>query len=258
MRPRRLSRIVEMVGGAGHVTVAEVCAALEVSPATARRDLDALAEQRLVRRTYGGASALVPLGGGSPPGGRAEGESGARLARRATALVPPGSTVGLGGGAVTVAVARALAVADGVVVGAGGGLTVVTDALDVAYELAARPHVHVVVTGGSVRPRSLRLVGPAAVAAVREVVLDVAILGVDGVHPRFGTTTADADEAQVGRALAAAAHRVVVVAGGGAHGVTGPQRLLPLDEVDVLVTDAAPAGPLAEALAASGVEVLLA
>lgn len=261
MRPQRLASILDLVRRTGHISIAEVCAALGVSPATARRDLDSLAAQKLVQRTYGGASALVNGGHERTPADRtappAEAETG--LARRLTGLVPAGATVGLNGGTTTTEVARELARADHLTPSDGSvGFTLVTNALNIAYELTNRPHVHVAVSGGSVRARSFELTGPVAVAGLRELVLDVAVLGVDGVHPQFGTTTADAGQAEVGRSLAAAAHRVVVVADRSKHGVTGPHRLLPLEDVDVLVTDAVPDRALGAALTEAGVEVVTA
>ncbi|MEJ5943738.1 DeoR/GlpR family DNA-binding transcription regulator [Pseudokineococcus basanitobsidens] len=261
MRQQRLAQVLDMVVRAGHVSVTEVCAEVGTSPATARRDLDALAGQKLVVRTHGGASALVggwyerPLA----DKGALHPEAKAAVARATAALVHAGDVVGLNGGTTTGEVARALARADHLVPADGGrGFTLVTNALDVAYELAARPHVGVELSGGTVRPRSFELSGPAARASLAEVVLDVAVLGVDGVDARFGTTTADAGEAEVGRALADAARRVVVVADASKHGAAGPQRLLELGRVDVLVTDVAPAPALAAALVEAGVRVVVA
>ena len=262
MRQQRLVRVLDLVMASGHVSVTDVCAEVGTSLATARRDLDALAEQRLVVRTHGGASALV---GGGPERPLVEKaglhpEAKAAVGRAAAALVALGDVVGLNGGTTTSEVARALARADHLVPADGRrrGFTLVTNALDVAYELAVRPHVRVELSGGTVRPRSFELSGPAARASLAEVVLDVAVLGVDGVDARFGCTTADAGEAEVGRALADAARRVVVVADASKHGGAGPQRLLRLEQVDVLVTDAAPTGELGRALADAGVEVVVA
>lgn len=260
MRQARLTAILDMVSGSGHVTVAEICSRLHASPATVRRDLTALAQQKLVVRTHGGASAFssgyeLPLQARTTIHADAK----AAIARRAVHLISPGDVIGMNGGTTTTAVAWQLARADHLTPSDGsGGFTLVTNALNIAYELTVRPHVRIVLAGGTVRPRSYELIGPTAWRTISEVVLDVAVLGVDGVSPRFGLTTADPDEAEVGRALADSAKRVVVVADGSKLDAAGPSRLLPLDRCDVLVTDVAPGGRLAEALEGAGVRVVVA
>ncbi|WP_298805829.1 DeoR/GlpR family DNA-binding transcription regulator [uncultured Pseudokineococcus sp.] len=261
MRQQRLARILDLLSRDGHVTVAQVREELGTSDATARRDLDALAQQRLVVRTHGGASVLASSGYERPLADKASVHAEAKeaVARAAVGLVAVGDVVGLNGGTTTTEVARELARADHLAPADGSrGFTIVTNALNIAVEVAARPHARVVMSGGTVRPRSLELSGPAARRSLEEVVLDVAVLGVEGVDARFGATTADAGEADIGRTLAGAARRVVVVADASKHGRTGPQRLLDLERVDVLVTDRAPEHPLARALADAGVRVVVA
>ncbi len=260
MRQHRLTQILQMVSESGHVSVAEVSSRLQASPATVRRDLNALAEQKLVLRTHGGAS-VFSSGYELPLQARTtiHAEAKSAIARATSALIGVGDVVGLNGGTTTTEVAWQLARTDHLTPSDGSrGFTLVTNALNIAYELTVRPHVRIVLAGGTVRPRSYELVGPTARSSIGELVLDVAVLGVDGVSPRFGVTTADADEAEVGRALAGAAKRVVVVADASKFSVTGPSRLLELSRVDVLVTDRAPAGELAAALGAAEVRLVVA
>ncbi|MBK0297036.1 DeoR/GlpR transcriptional regulator, partial [Bacillus sp. S34] len=54
---QRLNALLELVSERGNVSIAEIGEMLGISPATARRDLTTLADQRLVTRTHGGAAA---------------------------------------------------------------------------------------------------------------------------------------------------------------------------------------------------------
>ena len=118
---------------------------LGVSTASVRRDLQLLEEQHLLSRTHGGAVANttvyeLPL---RYKGGRHKEEK-RRIAIAAAARVDDTvATVGLTGGTTTTEVARVLA--DRV------GLTVVTNALNIAAELALRPNLKLIVTGGTAR-----------------------------------------------------------------------------------------------------------
>ena len=93
-----------------------------------------------------------------------------------------------------------------------GGLTVVTNALNIAVELAVRPDLKLIVTGGVARSASYELVGTLADATLRGLNVDVAFVGVDGVDAERGLTTQNEVEAATNRALMARAKRTVVVA----------------------------------------------
>ena len=107
-------------------------------------------EQRLLSRTHGGAVANstayeLPL---RYEGGR-HSEEKRRIAAVAAARVDdPVATVGLTGGTTTTEVARQLA--------ERAGLTIVTNALNIAAELAVRPNLKLIVTGGDGAQRVLR------------------------------------------------------------------------------------------------------
>ncbi|WP_380165324.1 DeoR/GlpR family DNA-binding transcription regulator [Jannaschia sp. R86511] len=258
MRHERLVAVLDLVQQTGHVTVAEVTARLRVSPATARRDLNTLAEQRLVLRTHGGASTATAGRGVLPgPASPRRPAPATAAARAVVRLVRPGDVVGLDGGPGTTEVARRLARADHLYLpGAGRALTVVTSAVDIAYELAVRPHVRVVLTGGEVAADGYGLVGPVAARSLADLVLDLTVLGADGVSPRFGVTAANPGRAEVGRVLAGAAKRVLAVADARALAAAAGSRLLDLAELDVLVTDGEPDDELLHALSSAGADLV--
>ena len=254
----RFHRIMEVLSSRGHATVGELADELGASLATVRRDLTALAEQRLLQRTHGGADALgagyeLPLSykvGRQPEAKRA-------IARTIEGSIEPGAAIGLNGGTTATEVARALARSQRLAAG-GRRLTVVTNALNIAVELAVHDHIHLIVTGGAPRPKSYELVGPLAVASLAQVSLDEAIIGVDGLSAQFGATTVDPGEAEMGRQLGAAARRVTVVADATKLGQASLARMLPLTTISRLVTTADPEPELAAALAQAEVEVVLA
>jgi DeoR family transcriptional regulator of aga operon len=135
------------------------------------------------------------------------------IAKAAAFLVGVGNSVGLNGGTTTSEVARVLGRSDHLVREDGDvAMTIVTNALNIAYELSVRSHVKIVVTGGVARPQSYELVGSLVADTLSDLTLDVAILGVDGLSPQFGLTCLHEGEAEVSRKFAMVARRVVVVA----------------------------------------------
>lgn len=213
-RHERLNTLLDILGEKGGLEVEEAAAALGVSAATTRRDLDALAEQQLLIRTRGGA---VPghvnydLPVRYRQGARAEGR--AAVARAAAGMVPSGSVVGLSGGTTTTEIARALARRPEFgETATEPNLTVVTNALNIANELAIRPQIKTVVTGGVAHARSFELSGTFAETVLGRLHLDIAFIGVNGISPTEGATVHSEEEASVNALMARRAQRAFVVA----------------------------------------------
>jgi DeoR family transcriptional regulator, aga operon transcriptional repressor len=258
-RPTRWTALLDMLAGDGRVEIDAAADQLGVSPATVRRDLDELANQQLLVRTRGGAvptsvSYDLPLRyklTRRPDEKRS-------IAAAAAGIVVPGSVVGLNGGTTTTEVARALALRADLRDDDGDGnpITVVTNALNIAHELAVRPHVKLVVTGGVVRSQSYELTGPLAMPALERLTLDVTILGVDGISATDGATTNNETEAAVNELMAQRARTVVVVADSSKLGRRAFARICPIEHVDVLVTGATGDGTMIAELRAAGVDVM--
>ncbi|MFD0692161.1 DeoR/GlpR family DNA-binding transcription regulator [Actinomadura fibrosa] len=257
-RHERWNTLLELLADAGRLSVEEAAARTAVSPATIRRDFDALAEQQMLTRTRGGAVAQsvsydLPLRYKNARHGTER----QRLAAAVAELVRPGSIVGLNGGTTTSEVARALVTrADPHAEGGAPGITIVTNALNIGSELAVRPQVRIVLTGGVPRPQSYELTGPLATGIFDHITLDVAVLGVNGIAVEYGATCHDEGEADVNRRMADRADRIVVVAGGAKVGRRAFATICDTDRIDVLVTGGpAPEDELA-AFAEAGVRIV--
>jgi DeoR family transcriptional regulator of aga operon len=227
----RLGHILERLSSDSSVDVAQLAGDLAVSRASVRRDLQLLESQQLLTRTHGGAVAsgvLYELPMRYRGGQRHEAKR--TIARYAAGLLGQDVTsVGLNGGSTTTEVARALV--------SHSGLRVVTNALNIAAELAVRSNIELVVCGGSARSESYELVGPLAELTLSNINLDVAVLGVDGVSVVAGLTTHHEVEAQTNRCLLRAAARVIVVADSTKIGRRGFARISEVGGVSELVTD---------------------
>lgn len=229
-QPERLGAILERLSVDGSVNVVEIARTLDVSAATVRRDLRLLEDQRLLERTHGGAvphgvTYELPLRYKSTR----QPEQKRRIAHEAASRVLEGWAIGLTGGTTTTEVARALVDRP--------RLTVVTNALNIAAEIAVRPNLKLVVTGGVARSESYELVGPIAESSLEGLNLDMVFLAVDGISPRAGLTTHHEIEAGTNRALLARAEQVVVVADSSKLGQVAFARICELAEVDELITD---------------------
>ena len=254
-RYARWNALLEMLTDNGRVSVEEAAERLDVSQATIRRDFDQLAQQQMITRTRGGAVANgvsydLPLRYKTAKHSAEK----QRIGAAAAALVTPGTVVGLNGGTTSTEVARALAVRPDLNTSAEGAqLTVVTNALNIANELLVRSRMKVVVAGGVVRPKSFELVGPLGGALLREVTLDVALLGVDAIDPQLGAAAHHEGEAAMNNLMVARAKRVVIIADSSKLGGHAFARICPIERVETLVTDSGAAPEVVDAFRAAGV-----
>ncbi|MER5489268.1 DeoR/GlpR family DNA-binding transcription regulator [Streptomyces sp. NPDC002812] len=262
-KQERWSKLLELLAVEGKLDVEEAAASVEVSAATLRRDLDELAEQRLLVRTRGGAIAHgvsyeLPLRYKSSH--RASEKQ--RIAGAVAGMLGPGEVIGLNGGTTTTEVARALVLRVGASPAEAGdslsgpSYTVVTNALNIAGELAVRPQFKIVVTGGVARPQTYELVGPLTAGVLNEVVLDVSVLGVDGIDPQLGVMTHHEDEAGISRLFAERARKVILATDSSKMGKRAFARICSLDRIDVVVTDSGIAPDMAARLTDAGIEVV--
>lgn len=228
----RQAFIAESVRARGAVRVSDLVSDLQVSDMTIRRDLDKLAQLGIVEKVHGGAT--VPGRSTDEPGferkstrERAEKDA---IASLASTLVRPGDAVGLSSGTTTWTLAHRLADV--------AHITVVTNSVQIAsiFYTHGRDDQTVVLTGG-VRTPSDALVGPLAVAALRQLNLDLVFLGVHGVDEKTGFTSPNLLESETSRALAHAGRRLAVVADHTKWGVVGLSTIVPLADADIVVTD---------------------
>lgn len=215
-KSERLNRILDLVSENYSLSVDEVVSALEVSPATVRRDFDALAQQGQVRRIHGGVTANVvsfdmPLRQ-KRSFNSAEKEA---VAQYCVSLLKPGDAIGLTGGSTVGALAEQLLTWSSNQVKEKGMLakpvlTVVTNAIDVAYFLSAAPLIRIVVVGGVLNHRSVELTGPLGYDPLNKISLDYAFLGVNGFDDH-GPGTVDENEGVTNRLMASRAKQPFVI-----------------------------------------------
>jgi DeoR family transcriptional regulator of aga operon len=230
-RSERMVRILAVVSEREHVSLLDLADELGVSSATMRRDLADLEQQGLISRTHGGARAFQ----GAPelPVRLRDGqfrEAKRAIARRVVSLLPEGRLAfALSGGSTTTEVARALV--------HRSDLTVVTNSLSIASEIAWRPNLRVIMTGGVVRASSFELVGTLAENTFNAINVEIAILGTDGISATGGATTHEEREARTNAAMSAGARRLIVAADGSKVGRVTLAKVVDIEKVTDFVTD---------------------
>lgn len=246
----RQAQIRQFVERRQRVVVAQLCAQFGISPATARRDLDALAERGQIQRVHGGALAARPAPPELPIVQRlaAQAAEKQRIGRAAAALIADGDTIFLGNGSTVLEVARCLL--------DRRSLTVITNSLVVLNLLADLPEVTLICLGGQLRRAEMSLIGPMAEQGLAALRADKVLIGVNAVDARQGFTNQYLPETTTDRAILQIGRQVIVVADHTKFGRVATAFLAPVDAADLIVTGSELDPALEAALAERGARML--
>ena len=248
----RQTRLAALVRERGQITVADLVSRFGVSRDTIRRDLDALEQRGMLVRTHGGAipsDSLVMRE--IPLTQRMDTQIDAkrRIGRAASALIRDGETLIVNGGSTTTVFAAAL--------GARRDLMVVTNNLRLPPVLPEHALRAVYLLGGTYWSSPQVTIGPIGFASTTRINADTAVLGVTGLSPD-GFSIARLEEAAASSSMARVAKRTIILADSSKFNAAAFAHVADFSEVQHLVTDIAPSGAIAEALAEAGVEILVA
>jgi len=204
-RQRHIARLIEEHG---RVRVGDLAARFGVSTVTIRKDLVELERQGLLVRAHGGA-----LSAGRDHAERAfdirerlQRDEKDAIGAMAASLVDDGESIALDASTTALALARHLKVAR-----PWANLTVITNGLRIAAELAGYPGITVVMPGGFVRWEALSVVGPLGDGLFRKVNVQKAFMGAAGFTIASGLSDATPDEAQIKRLMVGGAHEVIAI-----------------------------------------------
>jgi DeoR/GlpR family transcriptional regulator of sugar metabolism len=236
--------------------VPEICEQFGVSEMTARRYLNELDRQGLLRRVHGGAIPNLARSYEPPFSTRATKNAAAKLAigRCAAELVFDGDSIALDVGTTTLEMVSELR--------GKRNLTIVTSCLQIANrvvtELSLSTDVRLILTGGVVRPQELSMIGSIPQWVFKTLHVDKAFIGTGGVHLEEGLTEYNMEDALTKQVLLGSAREKILVADGSKFGVTTFASVAPLSQIDKIVTDKSAPPEIVEKIRALGVEIILA
>lgn len=239
--------ILDRLRQSGRVVAVELATEFAVSEDSVRRDLRELAAQGLCKRVYGGALPLSAVV--APLKQRRQEHAGRKLAlgRKAATLVRQGQVVLIDAGSTNAAIAAALP--------RDFGLTVITNAPDIAQILLEREGFEILLIGGRIDARIGAAVGAQAVQEMQRVRADICFPGACAVDAIGGLWGFDSEEVLLKRAMVEASGETVVVATSDKLGAVATHRVAGIDEVQHLVVEHDAGRALRVAFAAHGVTV---
>jgi DeoR family transcriptional regulator, aga operon transcriptional repressor len=247
----RQNQIEQFILRNQRISISDVCENFLVSEATARRDLETLANKGKIQRVHGGAISLTEAPPESPilQRDREQADEKTRIGQAAAALVHDGETVFLGSGTTVLEVARALRTRP--------NLTVITNSLPVVNVFAGLKSINVICLGGMLRDSELSFIGHITEQALAEVRADKVFIGTRAISLEHGMTHEYLPETMTDRAILKAGQEIIVVADHTKFGRAATVLLAPLENIHTLVTDCAAAQEFTDAIQSRGIRVIL-
>lgn len=230
MAVERQRKIVEYIHAHGSIRVVEISQLFDVTPETARRDLDLLESEGKLRRSHGGAVRLsddlndVPYLERESTNAKEKNE----IAQRAVELIHIGDTIALDASSTCWFLARALP---------DMSITVLTNSIRVTQELSQKSKITVISTGGILRAASMSFVGPLAQETLSKYHVHKAFVSCKGVHAQYGVSESSELQALIKRQMIMIADETYLLADHTKFGKRDFAQAVSLSQITAIVTD---------------------
>lgn len=229
----RYEKIVQLVNERGSIRVSELSELCGVTEETIRRDLDRLEAAGRLRRSHGGAVSIKDHSSAHLEVPYAErevqnAEEKRRIAAEAVSRITADDRILLDASTTAWYMARSLPDIP---------LTVLTNSILVATELATKEKITVITTGGLLARRSLSFVGPLAERTLDGYYVDKLFFSCEGVHPERGISESSELQARVKQKMIDRADQVILLADSSKFGIQSFAHVADWSKIDAVVTD---------------------
>jgi DeoR/GlpR family transcriptional regulator of sugar metabolism len=227
----RREKIFELIKEDGSAKVVSLAKIFKVTEPTIRQDLEKLEEDGLVTREHGGAYLKnVDLHVRTVSLAHQENiDTKEAIAQKCLEFIEPGDTIILDSGSTTSEIAKKLK--------GFKGLTVITNALNIALTLGAEPGIEVIVTGGEFKPPTLSLTGQKASDFFEGINAQKLFLATAGISLKAGLTYPSISDLVVKKAMIEAAELTYLVADSTKFGKSAFASLGALSLINYIITD---------------------
>jgi DeoR/GlpR family transcriptional regulator of sugar metabolism len=238
---RRLEQILDYLKCHNLATVEQLVAAIDVSPATVRRDLIKLDEQGIINRSHGGVALnrFIPSQPTTNEKQWRNPQEKQAIARYAASLIKAGDSIILDAGTTTLELARYITHLP---------LRVITADLHIALFLSEYEQIEVTIIGGRIDDSSQSCIGDHGRRLLRSIYTDIAFLSCNSWSMEKGITTPTEEKAGLKQDLVANARRRVLVADSSKYGAYSMYCVTPLASLTDIITDSALPADAAELL----------
>ncbi len=232
---QRRDSITRLIRDRGRVQVTELMEEFGLTDTSIRRDLSILEEKGVLSRVHGGA---VSTREGLQITALEErinnqGAEKRLIGKIAAGYIQPKDVIILDSGTTILQVARHIPDT----IRKMGTLRIVTNSTLLLDEMGMWATPNLLLLGGIFLPEHRATVGPELLDCLNQITANRAFLGCDGLTLNGGPTSAHPLVAEAGRMMASRSEQVVVLADNTKLGKAGFVPIMPIEKIDLLITD---------------------
>ncbi|MGN0157807.1 MAG: DeoR/GlpR family DNA-binding transcription regulator [Brotaphodocola sp.] len=253
---QRHKEILQLLETEGTVKASSLCKLLDTSRETIRRDLENLEEKGKLRRIHGGAMRLEPeherAAVYEPFEKRTRENSSYKeeVAFEAVHYISEGQAIALDSGTTSLELARAIK-------NRFRSLTVVTNSLTIANELADAAGITLILTGGIYNPEEKAFLSDMATMILSRINIDILFLTTCGISVERGITYQRTDDLIIQSKLMEASDKTIVITDSSKLGTNSLVRMCGIEEISMIITDSHASEKNMQTFEKAGIKVVI-
>jgi len=248
LKSERQAFILHEINLHNKVLLTELSRQIQVSDDTIRRDLQELAESGKIIKVHGGAlSTAFHNGNGASKQVYAYSQK-KIIAKKAASLIEDGMFILTGGGTTIIELARALP--------PSLHATFISGSIPALSEYIIHPNIEVIAIGDKISKDSKISVGSDAISRIKELKVDLCILGISGINLENGVSDNDWEVVQIKKAMLESAQKLVCLTISEKINSRQPFQVCDSKKISTLITELSPDDPLLQPYVRAGITVI--
>lgn len=250
-KQKRINVLLDLLKSGSNIAISSLANKFGVSEITIRRDLKELEREGFISKFQNEKYHIVDSTNISILN-RYNEESSAKelIALAASRLINNNQSIFIGSGSTTYCLAKHLINKK--------NLTVVTNALNLGYELAWGKDLTIVVVGGVLRASELSLIGHIAQQSLQEIFVDKVFIGMAAISLEAGLTNDYLPEVATDREIFELNSEIILLADHTKFGKVSSAFVAPIEKISTLITDELTDKNIIREIQKKGVNVIIA
>jgi DeoR/GlpR family transcriptional regulator of sugar metabolism len=248
LKMERQAYIIHQVNLHNKVLLTELSEEINVSDDTIRRDLNELSEAGKIIKVHGGALSPSFHNGNNNSKEIYAYSQKKIIAKKAASLIKDGMFILTGGGTTIIELARALPLEL--------HATFISGSIPALAEYIIHPNIEVIAIGDKISKDSKISVGMHAIERIKELKVDLCILGISAINLENGVSDNDWEVVQIKKAMVESAQKLVCLTISEKINSRQPFQVCDSRKIDTLITELSPGDAVLQPYLRAGINVL--
>ncbi|MFY9282968.1 MAG: DeoR/GlpR family DNA-binding transcription regulator [Miniphocaeibacter sp.] len=229
----RTNLVLQLLEENDSVTVKQLSKVFDVSEVTSRKILNEMDSKGLLKRTRGGAVNIdyPVIERDEDYKEKLNVSEKKSIAKKAYELINDHENLFIDAGSTTLELVRLIKY------GTKRNITIITNALNIAYELRASYDIEVIFIGGVLRHKIMSCVGGIAENIINDFNFDKLFLGINSIDLKFGISTPNLYEAQIKKKMIQSSQKSILLCDSTKFGLKSMSRICSIEDIDLIITD---------------------